>query len=198
MSTTEHELDLETLKKVKNMFGYFSDHSTNCLGYRSLCEMIENMQKEKEPEINPDDYIIKRSIGSIILKAKDQENTMDVIIKAYEEHKKSFNAAQWSVIQRGTQFDVSFDAFFIIKKANLLDKYFVPQTKKPKKSLNEVIEEFKKQPWQFAQASPLFVHSQVCPICKGAGIIIADGFTSSVFQQCPKCNGERTIPMIKI
>jgi hypothetical protein len=34
---------------------------------------------------------------------------------------------------------------------------------------------------------------QVCPICNGSGEILADGYTSSVYQQCPTCSGNRII-----
>jgi hypothetical protein len=40
------KLDLETLKQVKFTFELHSDHSTNCNGYRRLCEMIIEAEKE--------------------------------------------------------------------------------------------------------------------------------------------------------
>lgn len=40
------KLDLETLKQVKFTFDIHSDHSTRCNGYRSLCRMIEEAEKE--------------------------------------------------------------------------------------------------------------------------------------------------------
>lgn len=76
-------------------------------------------------------------------------------------------------------------------KARIVDLAANPKTKK---TLEEVLEEFKKQPWQFTQAGPLFVHSQVCPICKGKSKVRLEGH----YQTCPKCNGERTIPMIQM
>jgi len=36
---------------------------------------------------------------------------------------------------------------------------------------------------------------QCCPLCIGTGQILADGFTSSVYQTCKVCNGARIIPM---
>ena len=40
------KLDLETLKQVKFTFDLHSDHSTNCNGYRRLCEIIKEEEKE--------------------------------------------------------------------------------------------------------------------------------------------------------
>ena len=40
------KLDLETLKQVKFTFELHSDHSTNCNGYRRLCEMIIEAERE--------------------------------------------------------------------------------------------------------------------------------------------------------
>lgn len=34
---------------------------------------------------------------------------------------------------------------------------------------------------------------QCCPVCNGNGQILADGFTSMVYQQCPTCAGNRII-----
>ncbi len=34
---------------------------------------------------------------------------------------------------------------------------------------------------------------QRCPVCDGDGQILADGFTSLVYQQCPTCSGNRII-----
>lgn len=36
---------------------------------------------------------------------------------------------------------------------------------------------------------------QCCPVCNGTGKVIADGFTSAVFQTCRVCNGAMIIPM---
>ena len=36
---------------------------------------------------------------------------------------------------------------------------------------------------------------QCCPLCKGNGQTVADGFTSSVYQTCKVCNGAMIIPM---
>lgn len=44
---------------------------------------------------------------------------------------------------------------------------------------------------------PVFIPSQICPICNGAGKIPQHGTSSNPFSQCQKCNGKRTIPMIK-
>jgi hypothetical protein len=44
------ELDLETLKQVKFTFKLQSDHSTNCNGYRLLCEMIKVEEERKAQE----------------------------------------------------------------------------------------------------------------------------------------------------
>jgi len=38
-------LDLRTLKLIKDMFRLHSDGSTSCNGYRSLCSLIEEMDK---------------------------------------------------------------------------------------------------------------------------------------------------------
>lgn len=40
-----------------------------------------------------------------------------------------------------------------------------------------------------------YVPYQGCPICDGAGRVIADGFTSSVYQTCTVCSGHKIIPM---
>ena len=34
---------------------------------------------------------------------------------------------------------------------------------------------------------------QCCPVCDGNGQILADGFISSIYQQCPTCSGQRMI-----
>jgi excinuclease UvrABC ATPase subunit len=39
---------------------------------------------------------------------------------------------------------------------------------------------------------------QVCPICNGKGQVVATGFTSSVYQQCDVCNGQKIIPMYQL
>jgi hypothetical protein len=41
-------MELETLKQVKFIFELQSDHSTNCNGYRLLCEMIKVEEKHKK------------------------------------------------------------------------------------------------------------------------------------------------------
>ena len=49
------KLDLETLKQVKFTFDIHSDHSIMCNGYRSLCRMIEEAEKEvNENFVQPD------------------------------------------------------------------------------------------------------------------------------------------------
>jgi len=58
------KLDLETLKQVKFTFDIHSDHSTTCNGYRSLCRMIE--EAEKEVNENLDNGIIADVTGSKI------------------------------------------------------------------------------------------------------------------------------------
>ncbi len=40
-----------------------------------------------------------------------------------------------------------------------------------------------------------FVPYQCCPVCNGSGIVLADGFISSVYQMCKVCNGNMIIPM---
>jgi hypothetical protein len=54
------KLDLETLKQVKLTFDIHSDHSTMCNGYRSLCRMIE----EAEKEVN-ENFVQPVVIGSV-------------------------------------------------------------------------------------------------------------------------------------
>lgn len=61
-------------------------------------------------------------------------------------------------------------------------------------ALKSYQETFKDYPEKY---KPVFIHSQVCPICNGQGQIPNGGNTSALFQQCPRCNGERTIPMIQ-
>ena len=34
---------------------------------------------------------------------------------------------------------------------------------------------------------------QECPVCKGRGEVLRDGFTNSVFQTCKVCKGARII-----
>lgn len=34
---------------------------------------------------------------------------------------------------------------------------------------------------------------QKCPICNGKGVVTANGYTSSVFEQCGVCNGMKII-----
>jgi len=36
---------------------------------------------------------------------------------------------------------------------------------------------------------------QCCPLCNGAGMILADGFTSNAYQTCTVCSGAKIIPM---
>ncbi len=36
---------------------------------------------------------------------------------------------------------------------------------------------------------------QCCPVCNGAGKVISDGFTSTVYQICRVCNDAKIIPM---
>jgi len=43
--------DLRTLKLVKQMFELHSDNSASCNGYRSLCGLIEEMEKPHLVEI---------------------------------------------------------------------------------------------------------------------------------------------------
>lgn len=47
------KLDLETLKHVKFSFDIFSDHSSRCLGYKSLCNMIEKEEARIKEEGTP-------------------------------------------------------------------------------------------------------------------------------------------------
>lgn len=35
---------------------------------------------------------------------------------------------------------------------------------------------------------------QCCPVCNGRGEVVADGFTSSVYQKCTVCDGQKIIP----
>lgn len=41
-------LDLETLKYIKVHFDLFSDLSTNCMGYKFLCDTIERIETPDE------------------------------------------------------------------------------------------------------------------------------------------------------
>lgn len=41
------KLDLETLNHIKLEFGYYSDYSTSCLGYKYLCGKIKELESEK-------------------------------------------------------------------------------------------------------------------------------------------------------
>jgi hypothetical protein len=41
------KLDLETLKWVKQCFDFHSDHSTQCNGYRTLCDQIKELETPK-------------------------------------------------------------------------------------------------------------------------------------------------------
>lgn len=45
-------MDLETLKEIKFMFDLYSDHSTLCLGYKRLVELIEE-KESKLTEVYP-------------------------------------------------------------------------------------------------------------------------------------------------
>lgn len=36
---------------------------------------------------------------------------------------------------------------------------------------------------------------QICPVCNGAGQVVAHGFTSSVYETCTVCHGAKIIPM---
>lgn len=40
-----------------------------------------------------------------------------------------------------------------------------------------------------------FVPYQCCPVCDGKGQVVADGFTSAVYQPCVVCKGAMIIPM---
>ena len=59
------ELDLETLKQVKFTFELQSDHSTNCNGYRLLCEMIK-VEEEKEAQQQASDNSSERIICAAV------------------------------------------------------------------------------------------------------------------------------------
>ena len=41
------KLDLKTLKHVKHIFELHGDYSTNCMGYKYLCEQIDILEKPK-------------------------------------------------------------------------------------------------------------------------------------------------------
>ena len=65
-------------------------------------------------------------------------------------------------------------------------------------ALKSYQETFKDYPEKY---KPVLIPSQVCPICNGAAEIhalTAAGERSSFLEQCPKCKGERTIPMIQV
>jgi len=55
----------------------------------------------------------------------------------------------------------------------------------------ETVELVKKDPTHDIKVIPF----QSCPICSGTGQVLADGFISSVYQVCNKCNGAMVIPM---
>jgi hypothetical protein len=59
------ELDLETLKQVKFTFGLQSDHSTNCNGYRLLCEMIK-VEEERKAQQQASDNSSERIICAAV------------------------------------------------------------------------------------------------------------------------------------
>ena len=40
-----------------------------------------------------------------------------------------------------------------------------------------------------------FVPYQCCPVCDGKGQVVAEGFTSAIYQQCVVCKGTMIIPM---
>lgn len=41
------ELDLKTLKFIKDTFDIFSDHSSHCLGYKALCRIILEIESKE-------------------------------------------------------------------------------------------------------------------------------------------------------
>lgn len=53
----EEKLDLYTLRYIKNRFIMFSDYSTNCLGYKSICSLIENIENEEKAIENAEELI---------------------------------------------------------------------------------------------------------------------------------------------
>lgn len=59
------ELDLETLNQVKFTFGLQSDHSTNCNGYRLLCEMIK-VEEERKTQQHASDNSSERIICAAV------------------------------------------------------------------------------------------------------------------------------------
>lgn len=59
--------DLRTLKLVKEMFSLHSDGSTMCNGYRSLCSVIDEMDKQPIVEIKNE---VEVSGNSIIITDK--------------------------------------------------------------------------------------------------------------------------------
>jgi hypothetical protein len=45
--------ELEILMEVKQMFMFHSDYSTQCHGYRSLCDKIAKLESEPTPQPEP-------------------------------------------------------------------------------------------------------------------------------------------------
>jgi hypothetical protein len=179
-----------SIKRV--LFGDSSACFTLNCSYQDLKDAI----KEAELARAPENYVISYNQHYILLIAKDQENTMSDIVKACEEDIKK--TKDWHIVQSGHEFRFSHEAYGIIKVKNLLRKYFF--TENEINHIAEVRKGFKNQevPIQIYNPEPKFIPMQICPICNGQGQIHNGGNTSALFKQCPKCNGERTIPMIQM
>jgi hypothetical protein len=50
---TEKDCDLDTLNYIKQRFDIFSDLSTTCQGYKSLCRLIKQLENNPRPKRTP-------------------------------------------------------------------------------------------------------------------------------------------------
>lgn len=141
---------------------------------------LKNAIKEAEATMGKKNYVVRRKNFNYILKTKSEESIVDQITEECKEEIKG--PVLWLLIQSGTEMYASMNAYSIIKQKGLLSKYFVPIEEEP--------------PFQIHNPEPKFIPMQICPVCVGEGRITSQS-TSAAFQQCPKCYGERTIPMAK-
>lgn len=88
---TKTKLDLPTLEFVKFSFDIHSDHSTQCNGYKSLCQMIEETEslplKEEQKSVTDDKYgyLMKSNDEHFFVMGKNMNHAIEII----EEHTKS-------------------------------------------------------------------------------------------------------------
>jgi hypothetical protein len=104
------KLDLETLKQVKFTFELHSDHSTNCNGYRRLCEMIIEAEREASHQTAVE-WLVEQLTPSISLQQKHIDRYK--ILAMEMEKNQIINTFQAAQVFKVMEYETRAEEFYI-------------------------------------------------------------------------------------